>query len=230
MEAIWNHILRYRGAAVERNGGQAAVTTSGDYNVIGFDEQLMIKYAEEGATPEKLTEDNILFMFKQKVTKPARLAGTALLVHETVDQVKEPRKAWTYNTGQRRVRLAPNIAYDTPGTAADGLRTTDDFDMFNGSPNRYNWKLVGKKEMFVAYNNYALHSDNVSYDEKDAVGRRYRRQDAAGTPYCITVDHQTKEDNTVTIRDRDTMEQERIAISELSEKLKKSISFKAWLQ
>ena len=136
MEAIWNHILRYRGAAVERNGGQAAVTTSGDYNVIGFDEQLMIKYAEEGATPEKLTEDNILFMFKQKVTKPARLAGTALLVHETVDQVKEPRKAWTYNTGQRRVRLAPNIAYDTPGTAADGLRTTDDFDMFNGSPNR----------------------------------------------------------------------------------------------
>ena len=165
MEAIWNHILRYRGAAVERNGGQAAVTTSGDYNVIGFDEQLMIKYAEEGATPEKLTEENILFMFKQKVTKPARLAGTALLVHETVDQVKEPRKAWTYNTGQRRVRLAPNIAYDTPGTAADGLRTTDDFDMFNGSPNRYNWKLVGKQEMFVAYNNYALHSDNVSYDE-----------------------------------------------------------------
>ena len=165
LEAIWNHILRYRGEAVQRNGGQAAVTTGGDYNVIGFDEQLLIKYAEEGATPEKLTDENVLFMFKQKVTKPARLAGTALLVHETVDQVKEPRKAWTYNTGQRRVRLAPNIAYDTPGTAADGLRTTDDFDMFNGSPNRYNWKLVGKKEMFVAYNNYALHSDNAKYDD-----------------------------------------------------------------
>ena len=165
LEAIWNHILRYRGEAVQRNGGQAAVTTGGDYNVIGFDEQLLIKYAEEDATPEKLTEDNILFMFKQKVTKPARLAGTALLVHETVDQVKEPRKAWTYNTGQRRVRLAPNIAYDTPGTAADGLRTTDDFDMFNGSPNRYDWKLVGKQEMFVAYNNYALHSDNASYED-----------------------------------------------------------------
>ena len=71
---------------------------------------------------------------------------------------------------------------------------------------------------------------NVVYDEKDAVGRRYRRQDAAGTPYCITVDHQTIEDNTVTIRDRDTMEQERIAISEISEKLKRSISFKDWLQ
>ncbi len=69
---------------------------------------------------------------------------------------------------------------------------------------------------------------NVMYDEKDAVGRRYRRQDAIGTPFCITVDHQTKEDQTVTIRYRDTMEQERIKISEISEKIKESISFKTW--
>jgi glycyl-tRNA synthetase len=54
------------------------------------------------------------------------------------------------------------------------------------------------------------------YDEKDAIGRRYRRQDAIGTPYCITVDHQTLEDNTVTIRERDSMKQDRIAISEIS--------------
>jgi hypothetical protein len=163
IEAIWNHILRYRGEAVARFGGQAAVTAGGDYNVIGFDEELLIKYAADGVTPEQLLEDNILFMFKQQVTKPARLAGTALLVHETVDQIKQPRKAWTYNTGQRRVRLAPNIAYDTPGTAADGLRTTDDFDMFNGSPNRYNWSLKGKQELYIAYNNYKLHSDQASY-------------------------------------------------------------------
>ncbi|WP_203294570.1 glycine--tRNA ligase [Luteirhabdus pelagi] len=70
---------------------------------------------------------------------------------------------------------------------------------------------------------------NVLYDEKDAVGRRYRRQDAAGTPYCITVDHQTKEDRTVTLRDRDTMEQERIAIEDLPQRLRKSISFQSWL-
>ena len=70
---------------------------------------------------------------------------------------------------------------------------------------------------------------NVVYDEKDAVGKRYRRQDAAGTPFCITVDHQTKEDNTVTIRHRDTMKQERISISEIADKIKKSISYKDWL-
>jgi len=56
---------------------------------------------------------------------------------------------------------------------------------------------------------------NCQYDEKDSPGKRYRRQDAIGTPYCIMVDHQTLEDNTVTIRDRDTMEQERVAITDL---------------
>jgi glycyl-tRNA synthetase len=56
---------------------------------------------------------------------------------------------------------------------------------------------------------------NAQYDEKDAIGRRYRRQDAIGTPYCITVDFQTLEDNTVTIRDRDTLAQERIAIGDI---------------
>jgi len=70
---------------------------------------------------------------------------------------------------------------------------------------------------------------NVLYDEKDAVGRRYRRQDALGTPYCITVDHQTKEDQTVTIRDRDTMKQERILISDISNKIRNSIAYGEWL-
>jgi len=70
---------------------------------------------------------------------------------------------------------------------------------------------------------------NVVYDEKDAVGRRYRRQDAVGTPYCITVDHQTIEDGTVTLRNRDSMEQERVKIEDLSAKMQESVSFKKWL-
>ncbi|EKE72183.1 DUF1329 domain-containing protein [Gallaecimonas xiamenensis] len=165
LEAIWNHILRYRGKGATRNGGQAAPTASGDYTLIKFDEQIMFKYSEPGVTPAALEESNILFKFKQRVTEPARLAGTALLVHETMDQVKTPRQAWTYNTGQRRVRRAPNVAYDAPGTASDGLRTTDDFDMFNGSPNRYDWTLKGKRELLIPYNSYKLHSDKVSYEQ-----------------------------------------------------------------
>jgi len=71
---------------------------------------------------------------------------------------------------------------------------------------------------------------NVIYDEKDAVGRRYRRQDAIGTPFCITVDHQTIEDQTVTLRHRDSMQQERIAIAELGQVLQKEVSLSSWLK
>lgn len=164
LEAIWNHLLRFRGESIERFGGQAAPTASGSYNYVGFDEQLLVKYSDPSATPAELQDSNILFKFKQSVTQPARLAGTALLVHETMDQILTPRQAWTYNSGQRRVRRAPNVAYDAPGTAADSLRTTDDFDMFNGSPNRYNWTLKGKQELYVPYNSYKLHSDKLEYD------------------------------------------------------------------
>ncbi len=71
---------------------------------------------------------------------------------------------------------------------------------------------------------------NVIYDEKDAVGRRYRRQDAAGTPFCITVDHQTLDDKTVTLRHRDSMEQTRLPINELKDVIAKEVDMKSWLQ
>jgi glycyl-tRNA synthetase len=70
----------------------------------------------------------------------------------------------------------------------------------------------------------------VAYDEKDAVGRRYRRQDALGTPFCITVDHQTLEDETVTIRYRDSMKQERISLLEAKSKILNDISIERWLK
>jgi glycyl-tRNA synthetase len=70
---------------------------------------------------------------------------------------------------------------------------------------------------------------NCQYEEKDSIGKRYRRQDAIGTPFCITVDHQSLEDNTVTLRDRDTMEQKRIAISELRNLISEKVDFKYFL-
>jgi len=71
---------------------------------------------------------------------------------------------------------------------------------------------------------------NIIFDEKDAVGRRYRRQDAIGTPYCITIDHQTIKDNSVTIRDRDSMNQERIKIEDLEAYISSKVSLKSWLR
>ena len=137
LDVIWNHLTRYRGVAATRHIGQAAPSRGGSYTMVNFEDEFLFNYVREGITAEAL--DNVLIYFRQAVTSPARLAGTILLAHETMDQVKEPRRALVYNVGRRRVSRAPNVAYDNPGTAADGMRTSDQFDMFNGAPDRYNW-------------------------------------------------------------------------------------------
>ncbi len=164
LEAIWNHLTIYKGDTYATTWAQAPVTANGSYNLVRFNYEYDFVYGHQGKKPEERTP-NLLFYFLQIVTEPARLAGSILLVHDFADQVKEPRKAWTYNPGQRRVRLAPDVAYDNPGTAADGLRTNDDFFMFNGATNRYDWKLVGKQELYIPYNAYTINGPSLKVDD-----------------------------------------------------------------
>lgn len=161
LEVIWNHITRYRGGSVKRFVTQATPQANGSYSLVYFVDEFTFRGAL--ADVDKSKESNVLFYFKQRVTAPSRLAGNVLLVHETLDQVKEPRLSWLYNAGQRRVRRAPQVSYDGPGTAADGLRTSDNFDMYNGAPDRYEWKLNGKKEIYIPYNTYKLDSPDLKY-------------------------------------------------------------------
>jgi Protein of unknown function (DUF1329) len=154
-------MTRYRGKNLHRELAQAVPQVNGDYTIVEVTDEVAFPQYLPGA--DATSNPNVLFYYKQEVTAPSRLAGNVLLVHETIDQVKEPRMAWQYNAGQRRVRRAPQVAYDGPGTAADGMRTADNADMFNGSPDRYNWKLVGKKEMYIPYNNYPLYSPSLKY-------------------------------------------------------------------
>lgn len=161
LEVIWNHITRYRGGSAKRFVTQATPQANGSYSLVYFVDEFAFRGAL--ADVDKSKESNVLFYFKQRVTAPSRLAGNVLLIHETLDQVKEPRLAWLYNAGQRRVRRAPQVSYDGPGTAADGLRTTDNFDMYNGAPDRYEWKLNGKKEIYIPYNTYKLDSPDLKY-------------------------------------------------------------------
>lgn len=163
LEVIWNHITRYRGGSVKRTVTQATPQTNGSYSLVYFDDEFVFPSNLKDFDPSQ--PSNILFYFKQRVTAPSRLAGNVLLVHETLDQIKEPRMAWLYNAGQRRVRRAPQVSYDGPGTAADGLRTSDNLDMYNGAPDRYEWKLHGKKEIYIPYNNYELDSPKLKYDD-----------------------------------------------------------------
>lgn len=163
-EVIWNHITRYRGGSAERYMTTIPVQADGSFVPVKMIDQLVWPEFLQGGRDDK-ADDNVLFYYLQQITAPARLTGTALLVHETMDQVKEARRAWVYNAGQRRVRRAPNVAYDGPATGVDGLRTSDNLDMYNGAPDKYDWKLVGKKEMYIPYNNYDLMDPSLSYDE-----------------------------------------------------------------
>lgn len=161
VEVIWNHITRYRTPlGVKRRYIQAPVQTNGAFSPVLFEEEaIFANRFPDNPMP------NRLFVFLQRILAPARLEGDVLLVHENVDQVKEPRSAWVYNSGQRRVRRAPNIAYDGPGVASDGLRTADDLDLFNGAPDRYDWELVGKRELYIPYNAYDLRRGDLKYQD-----------------------------------------------------------------
>ncbi|QXI29454.1 DUF1329 domain-containing protein [Pseudomonas vanderleydeniana] len=175
VEVIWNHITRYRGGSVTRLVTQATPQANGSFSLVYFQDQFVFRDKMKDYDPAN--PGNILFYFKQKVTAPARLAGGVLLVHETLDQVKEPRSAWVYNAGQRRVRRAPQVSYDGPGTAADGLRTSDNLDMYNGAPDRYDWKLEGKKEMYIASDSYRLDDPKLKY--ADIIKAGHINQDLA---------------------------------------------------
>ncbi len=164
LEAIWNHTLRYRGLTMVRTTAQVPVQTNGSFVANRLvDRWVFPEGFDDGRDAVK--DDNISIYFVQIMKSPPRLTGNVVLVHETLDQVKTARKAWRYNAGQRRVRRAPQVAYDGPGTGADGLRTTDNYDLYNGAPDRYDWKLVGKKELYIPYNSYKLHSPELSYTD-----------------------------------------------------------------
>jgi hypothetical protein len=176
LEVYWNHLTRYRGIAAALQVGQVPVEPGGNYTMVNLKEEFFFPYYVAGMTEAGL--DNIIVYFMQETTAPARLAGEVLLVQETMNQSKDSRRAWIYNPGQRRVRRAPNVAFDNPGTNSDNQRTDDQFDMYNGSPQRYDWKLVGKKEIYVPYNSYQLQSEKIKYSEllqKNHIKQDYAR-------------------------------------------------------
>jgi hypothetical protein len=159
LEAIWNHLVRYLGGGIARAGHSFPVRPNGDYYKIGFRAQRIYAQNVDGAEP------NRLFYALGYFTEPATLRGTIFLVHEPVDQVAEQRSAWIYNAGSRRVRRAPDLAYDGINDGSEGMLTTDQVDGYNGAPDRYEWKLLGKREVYVPYNAYRLSDKAIKYKD-----------------------------------------------------------------
>ena len=161
-EVIWNHIMRYRGDQISFVTNQAAVLSNGTYNLLKLERDIYFLYGREGVSPQDL--DNTLFYYKYTVVAPSKLAGSALVVQETLDQILAIRKAWRFSRGERRVRRLPMLAYDSVQPDTYGMATADQVDSYNGAPDRYEWTLVGKQEMLVPYNSYAVHQKGIPYD------------------------------------------------------------------
>jgi len=159
LEAIWNHLVRYLGGGIVRAGHSFPVRPNGDFFKIGFRAQRIYAQNVENAEP------NRLFYALGYFTEPSTLRGTIFLVHEPVDQVAEQRSAWIYNAGARRVRRAPDLNYDGINDGSEGMLTTDQVDGYNGAPDRYDWKLLGKREVYVPYNSYKLSDKSLKYKD-----------------------------------------------------------------
>ena len=156
-EAMWNHLLRYSGLGYDGsryenwNVDSAGVATL----AVAADAFWAWPIYDPKKTGPIAGTDPYWFN-KLYYSGPARRNGEALLIIDSVNPLKQPRRAWQYLPGQRRVRLAPDLGHDTPNPGAAGAATYDDVSVFNGALDRYDWKLVGKKEMYVPYSNYRL--------------------------------------------------------------------------
>jgi hypothetical protein len=150
-EAMWNHLVRFNGQAYESKYRNLTIDSSGRATL-----------ATEGNSVQEYpywdpsrTSAETYWRIKLSYTAPARRAGEALLIVDPIDVGAKERRAWSYLPGQRRVKVAPDFSFDTPNPGTAGGNTFDDIFIFNGSMDRYDFKLVGKKEMLVPYNAYA---------------------------------------------------------------------------
>ncbi|HEX4878496.1 MAG TPA: DUF1329 domain-containing protein [Limnobacter sp.] len=159
LEVVWNTLLRRPAQSLESH--TASFVAGVGTKPLPFSSSQTIAWApaigKAGST--------LLFALIGESTRPASQAGEALLVLDTLNFKDDARNAWVVNSGQRRVIRAPELVHSAPAGNSDSLRTVDDIYGFNGSPERYDWKLIGKREMLIPYNNYRLSSKSLKYDQ-----------------------------------------------------------------
>jgi len=174
-EVIWNHKLKYRGDAVVRYNNQFIVQPDGSFQATKILEKVKFSYAT-ARNPVVLRNGGGEFLrYLSQTLSPARLAGTFILLQDKAGTGDTGRAAWLYTPGLKRLRRAPTVQYDNPYEGTDGNQFYDQVDMFNGALDRYNWKLVGKKEFYLPYNSDKIAGNTVKY--KDIIRPHHLNQD-----------------------------------------------------
>ena len=151
-EAMWNHILAWKGEAAQDRTRTYTITEGKIVFTAETVTDNFWPYYQKGGSPEA-HKNGDYFWVRLSQTAPAYKAGEAIVARDPLDQVGKGRQAWQYLTGQRRVRKAPSIAYDGPDYITSGVANWDESYVFSGAMDRYDWKLVGKREMLIPYNN-----------------------------------------------------------------------------
>jgi hypothetical protein len=154
MEVVWNHLLGFWGVAREATLSTYVVTKAGVDLTATYREVADFPYYAPGVTPETLGA----YYYKTRHVEeaPPSKYGEAYLAWQPIDIARTKFAAWRYLPGERRVRRGPSLSYDTPDPEAAGFVTLDEYYMFFGGPDRYDFKLLGKTELYVPYNNNRL--------------------------------------------------------------------------
>ncbi|PWR18324.1 DUF1329 domain-containing protein [Zavarzinia compransoris] len=158
-EAMWNHLLRFNGLAYESKYRNFIVDASGHVTLSTEGQSTQEYPFWDVSKPDADT----YWRMRLSYTGPARRAGEALMIIDPLDVGTKDRRSWAYLPGQRRVKVAPDFSFDTPNPGTAGVNTFDDVFLFNGSMDRFDFQLVGKREIYVPYNCY-----NALYEAKQA--------------------------------------------------------------
>ena len=149
-EAMWNHLVRFSGVCARQKIFAYVVEPSGAVTLTASSQLLQSYPYWEAEHPER----NVYFRLRVSYEGPPRRAGEAFMLIDPVDSTQRGRRSWQYVPGLRRVRLAPDLAYDTPNAATAGAQTFDEALLFNGALDRFDFTLQGKRELYVPYNTY----------------------------------------------------------------------------
>ncbi|MFA7268916.1 MAG: DUF1329 domain-containing protein [Sterolibacterium sp.] len=150
-EAVWNHRLRWQGLGRIESYQTNFINPDGSFYGLGQEQLALTPFA---STKAKSPEDvgGVQMMILDAMTAPAARTGEVLLVHYFLGN--KPNNGWMYFPGQRRVRRLPSLEYDNPVPGFENLETADQYPMFAGALDRYDWKLIGKQEMYIPYNSF----------------------------------------------------------------------------
>jgi hypothetical protein len=160
-EALWNHMLSYRGQLTSFTADKYVMTASGD-RVLTNRQRTSLAYPYYDLKGKADGFSGEWARARLDITEPPANSGQAMMTIDYVDNYTKPKDGWQYVPGQRRVRKSPSLVYDTPDASAAGLANFDDVNLFIGAQDRYDVKLVGKREMIIPYNNNGLFAKPVN--------------------------------------------------------------------